>query len=148
MHNNNDFEIEYRSIAYREGQSLAFRGLSFEDFYTLFITHGARVDELKALLPTGGEQIVEDQIDPMALLAQFPEVIAHGLALAADIPEKKDMLRKLPAAVQVQAAMAVWELTMAGNELDVLLGEVIAAFQAATKTIGAASKTLGQTSTG
>ena len=123
-----DLVIDTREIPYRK-QSFPVRGLCFNDLVTLFREHGGRLDQLKAA-GAGG-------INPEALMVQFPDVIAHAIALAADAPDKRGTFARLPLGVQTKAALAVWDLTMQdAGTLEQLLGEITAAFKAATGAAG------------
>jgi len=123
-----DLVIDTREIPYRK-QTFTVRGLCFNDLVVLFREHGARLDQLKAA-GTGS-------LNLEALMVQFPDVIAHGIALAADAPEKRATVAKMPLGVQIKAALAVWELTMQdAGTLEQLLGEITAAFTAAKLGVG------------
>lgn len=89
--------------------SFSVRGLSFSDISTLVIAHKDQL--IKA------SQIVQesDSADMGALasaLAQaVPELLAHAVALAADEPDCIALVQALPCPAQLDALMAVGELT-------------------------------------
>lgn len=126
-----DLEIATTHIPYGSG-GFAVRGLGFNDLLVLFRAYGARLDELKAM-GTG-------QIDAHAIIARFPDIVAHAIALAANEPAQIEKVAALPAGVQIKAALAVWGHTVedAGG-IDHLLGEVMAAIEGARKGVGSLS---------
>ena len=89
-----DFVIPTEKVTWgkKEQHTLEVRGLSFQDFTVLFQTHGKVVEELfpfiEGFLGAQPEGPVDAKAFGKELLFKAPEVVAHLIALATDMPNR------------------------------------------------------------
>lgn len=111
-----DFVISTRTIAIGGDQKFSVRALGFDDIQHFLVARGSLVEQALDLL--GGIKDDADSADPeqmravgAKLLAALPDLAAEVIAVAADEPDTAPQARRLPAPVQLEALMAVYELT-------------------------------------
>ena len=94
-----DLVIEKRTVA-TDGGSFEVQGLSIEALASLLDQHK---EELSALF---SESVKFD-----VLVRDFPVFVAKLIAVAAGEPKEINQVRSLPAGVQLDALMAIWDMT-------------------------------------
>lgn len=85
--------------------SLSIRPLDLQSVTQLIQEYRAPILELIDSARSGDP-------DYMALVAQSPDLAATIIALAADAVGQEDDIKKLPATSQVQALLAIWEVSV------------------------------------
>jgi hypothetical protein len=111
-----DYVIASKTIPLRGDNKLSIRGLGFDDIQHLLVNrHGLIGTALKLFGDTGidADHADEEQVRSFAssLLMELPELVAEVIALAADEPDLADKAKRLPAPVQLDALLSVYELT-------------------------------------
>lgn len=101
------------------------RGLSFEDFTTLFKTYGKETDQIFKFIEgvqTGGTADFDAKAFGTDLIMQAPKAVANLIALAADMPDRATQVARIPLPVQVRAMEAIYRMTVeeAGGIYDFL----------------------------
>lgn len=104
-----DFVLPTEEVSF-PGGSFAVRGLSLEDITVLLTTHGPVMEQFFKKYSGSPEESSPMEIG-MSLVAQAPTVAAQIIALAADEPEKADVIRKMNLAVQQKALEKIAKLT-------------------------------------
>ena len=107
------------------------RGLCFNDITQLLLPHGEQIDKFIQGL---GDDVVEEgfNLDPMALLAEMPEVVALAIALVSDEPDTEavsKMAARMSVAAQVEALSHIGRLTVSeagglGKLIELVLSAV------------------------
>lgn len=92
------------------GGSFAVRGLSLEDITVLLAKHGPVMEQFFKKYSASPEESSPMEIG-MSLVGQAPALVAQLISLAADAPEKADMIRKFPLAIQQDALEKIAKLT-------------------------------------
>lgn len=87
------------------------RGLCFNDITQLLRPYG---EQINTFIEGMDGDIAEAgfNLDPLALLAQLPEVMALAIALAADEPGEVDKVAKMNIAVQAEALILIGRMTV------------------------------------
>lgn len=125
-----DFVIDRRTIS-QGAANFSVRALNFNDFTVLISQHQESLDRALASISAG--KLDSSSIDLASMLTLLPNVVAQAIALAADEPDQAAKVQMLPFGIQLQAAAAVWDLTVeqAGG-LEKLMGDVTAALRGTT----------------
>jgi len=106
------------------GGTVEVRGLSYEDVSRLLTRHEAAIravyDAVMEKVVKAPESASGDAVVGViqTAIAQFPDLIADAVALAADEPDMVDEIRKWPAEALLAVAVEVADLTFA-SEVDV-----------------------------
>lgn len=110
-----DYVVASRIVTIKGENKLALRGLGFDDIQHLLVNRDGLIAAALELFENGFdvETLTEQQQRGFAtkLLTQLPELAGELIALGADEPDMADNARRLPAPVQLDALMAVYELT-------------------------------------
>lgn len=102
-----DFVIPRRTITVGT-TPIALRGLTFADLGVLVADHRGEFVAAGKIIAESGENMGA----LASVLAQVaPGIVAHAIALAADEPDAAETVASLPAPVQLDALLAVGELT-------------------------------------
>ena len=88
------------------------RGLCFNDITQLLRPYGEQINTFVEGLD-GDIAEAGFNLDPLALLAQLPEVMALAIALAADEPGEVDKVAKMNITAQAEALMLIGRMTVA-----------------------------------
>ncbi len=105
--------------------SVDIRGLSYQDFTTLFSDNGKVVDEIFTFIEQsnapGGPKFDAKEFG-VGLIAKAPLVVAQMIALAADIPDRAKDVARMPLPVQTKCMEAIYRMTVeeAGGFSDFL----------------------------
>ena len=89
-----------------------------------FTLRGINVDDLGYLLEQHGESVgllVADEPDFAGLLTMAPALVADIVAVAADEPHAADVVRRMPAPLQITLLVEVFKLTFTGVEMGNVL---------------------------
>lgn len=109
-----DYEPVREVVTLPRGGSMHVRGLSLEDFATLFRAH---LTDLEAVVhifaqnqtpETAGQQVIKHGI---GIVRDAPALATTLIALAIDEPDHCEKVRKLPLAVQMMAIEKIAKLT-------------------------------------
>lgn len=112
-----DFVIPTEKVTWgkKEQHSLEVRGLSFQDFTVLFNTHGKLIEDLfpfiEGFLGSQPDGPVDGKAFGKELLFKAPEVVAHLIALAIDMPDRA-VAARMPLPVQIRILEVTWLLTI------------------------------------
>lgn len=111
-----DFVAPTRTITIRGEHKFSVRALGFDDIQFLLINrHSLIQDALKLFGETGfdAETASEEELRAFGikLVTLLPQFVAELVALAADEPDQAEKVRRLAAPVQVEALLAIYELT-------------------------------------
>lgn len=111
-----DFVVETRAIALRGDQKLQVRGIAFDDLLRLLSDRRGLIDQAFKLVGDAKfdpESADEQQLRKLigGLVAALPDLAAELIALAADEPDMAPTARRLPAPVQLDALIAIYEMT-------------------------------------
>ena len=87
------------------------RGLCFNDITQLLRPYGEQINEF---IEGMGGDIAEAgfNLDPLALMAQLPEVMALAIALAADEPDQAGKVARMNVAAQAEALVLIGRMTV------------------------------------
>jgi hypothetical protein len=133
------YQSPRREITLPDGSTFPVRGLSFLDLSKLVMSHR---DEFVA----AGKIIAanKDDMGTLALvLAQtLPGLIATAVAVAADEPDRTNVIESLPLSVQLDAILAVGELTVQdANSIPKILAGLARILRAGTSAMGGLTQT-------
>ena len=136
-----DLIITKEAVRVDDEQSFDVRGLSYVDFSVLAKAHGGQAGKLFTQIKTMAEagELDDSGLVEMAKKAiqDFPDLIAHGVAAAADDPDGAVIFKKLRLPVQVEAVERIIGLTFASEgELKKLLETVIRGISAVAESVG------------
>lgn len=111
-----DFVIPTERVSWgKDGQyGLDVRGLSYQDFTALFIQFGSGLDKIFELIE-GTEQTAEDfdlKEFGGGLVAKSPQLVAHLIALAADMPDRATEVTRMSLPAQIKCLEAIYKLTV------------------------------------
>lgn len=123
-----NFTPQQVTIEFGDGHSLSVRGLNVPDLTQLIEVHQDAARELyDRVTGRDGEVITTFDAGSLAaaLAATVPAMVAHTIALAADVPDRIEDVAKLPIDVQVAALEKIAGLTLAmsgglGNFLEMV----------------------------
>lgn len=102
-----DFVISRRTLPVGTTE-VSLRGLTFSDLGVLVAEHREEFMAAGRIISASGENMGS----LASVLAQTaPGLVAHAVALAADEPDARDVVGQLPLPVQLEAILAVGELT-------------------------------------
>jgi hypothetical protein len=129
-----NYQAPRRDVPLPDGSTFSVRGLTFLDLSKLVMSHR---DEFVA----AGKIITanKDDMGTLALvLAQtLPGLIASAVAAAADEPDLTGVIESLPLPVQLDAILAVGELTVLdANSLPKILAGLARILRAGTSAMG------------
>jgi hypothetical protein len=133
------YQSPRREITLPDGSTFPVRGLSFLDLSKLVLTHR---EEFVA-----AGKIVSANKDDMgtlaAVLAQtLPGLVASAVAVAADEPDLTSVIESLPLSVQLEAILAVGELTVRdANSIPKILAGLARMLRAGTSALGGLTQT-------
>lgn len=104
---------------------IELRGLSFEDFTSLFKTYGKETDDIFKFIESmqsGGTADFDAKAFGTDLILKAPKAVASLIALAADMPDRATQVARMPLPVQVKAMEVVYRMTVeeAGGLSDFL----------------------------
>jgi hypothetical protein len=96
--------------------SLEVRGLGFQDITELFVTHGKEVEQVftiveNAMGASGDPSNLDVKAFGAELITKIPQVVAHVIALATDMPDRAKAAR-MPFPVQLQILESTYILTI------------------------------------
>lgn len=115
------------------GGSFVVKGLSFNTLAALFTDAKDEMMEAMGLydgMASSGE--VTNEALGLALIQQFPKVVAKLIAYGAGEPDAEEQAGKLPVPVQMDALMALSDLTFAEPDaLKKFVGQVTSLIQKA-----------------
>ena len=119
------------------GGEFSVRGLTIEDLTALFRRHSSVMSGLFDRMVSDPEAALEvSAVLGARLLDEAPDLMVEVIAMAADEPERADVVRKLPFPCQVDALEKIGALTFASEaELKKALETVILMASGATKTL-------------
>ena len=111
-----DYVIATRTVTLQGDQKMSVRALGFDDIQNLLINKQGLIDmALELFIENGGKL---DTADPQQvrefgtlMLAKLPDLVAELIAIAADEPDLGHKAKRLPAPVQLDALMGIYELT-------------------------------------
>lgn len=111
-----DYTPPSRTIPLGKGNKLAVRAFGFEDIQSLLINRSGLIVQALDLFGEHGMNAAsasDEEVRSFALqlVAKVPDLVAEVIALAADEADQVDNARRLPAPVQLEALIAVYELT-------------------------------------
>lgn len=115
------FDVPTRQVSWQSGgkhYGFEVRGLSDEDLVKLVRDNDESLNKAFDVVQGISGENPEDLTNTnavefgKALLEAVPELVAQMIALAADMPDKAPVVRKMPAPIKLQALTAVWELTV------------------------------------
>lgn len=109
-----DFVIPTERIEWgsKVKQGLEVRGLSFHDLTMLFTAHGKDVDKIFQIIEAGQQGIGFDVKEFGAeLITKAPQVMAHLIALATDMPDQA-VAARMPLPVQIRILEAIYKMTI------------------------------------
>lgn len=116
-----DIQFESKKIVYR-GSDFTVRGLGL-DIIARLLASGTRTQIDAALAQIAAAQDAKKAGDSKAIDAALmgiatglPELVAKVIALCADEPDAEAVVAKLPLPVQVEALIAIGQLTFDGEE--------------------------------
>jgi hypothetical protein len=91
--------------------SFTVRGLCFNDITQLLRPYG---EQINGFIDGLDGDVMEGafNLDPLALLAELPEVMALAIALAADEPEQAGKVAKMNLAAQAEALLNIGRMTV------------------------------------
>jgi hypothetical protein len=111
-----EYVVGCRTINLPNDKKMSVRSFGFDDIQYLLVNKHGLIDTALKLFGESGFN--GDSADPqqvrefgVSLLAALPELVAELIAIAADEPDMGDKARRLPAPVQLEALMAIYELT-------------------------------------
>lgn len=108
-----NIKVEEAVIPYGDGD-ITVRGLSASDLMLVVSTYGSQAALVFNKIQSGGSlQTTDVQALIASIAGEFPEMLAVGIALAADAysPENVETLRRLPLPTQVQCIEEIFKLT-------------------------------------
>lgn len=115
------FDVPTLKVSWASGgkqYGFEVRGLSDEDLVKLVRDNDEALNKAFNAVQGVSGQNPEDLTNTnavefgKALLEAVPELVAQMIALAADMPDKAPVVRKMPAPIKLQALTAVWQLTV------------------------------------
>lgn len=111
-----DYVIGTRTVTLQGDHKLSVRALGFDDIQHLLVNKHGLIDTALRLFSESG--LNPDSADPQqvreftaSLLAALPDLAAELIAMAADEPDLGSKAKRLPAPAQLEALMAIYELT-------------------------------------
>lgn len=107
-----DFTPETVDIEHNGKPLMTVRGLSLDDVSILIRAHLATLNRLQTAASTGALSDLGADSFIIEVLQNAPDVAYDALALAADVVEDVNRLRKLPVGTVVKALQAVLKLTL------------------------------------
>jgi hypothetical protein len=120
-----DFYVQGRNISFGTGD-FTVTGISFDHLVKLFTESRDEMEEAMGMyegLAMSGEVQTETLI--AALLEKLPDLVAKIICIAAGEPGAEAQVRAMPFAVQMDALMAVSELTFVeADSLKKFLGHL------------------------
>jgi len=129
-----DIVIPTKTLAYG-GASFTVHGVSANDVLRMFFDADKDIARIiDRFEQAGGDNLDADQMIPL-VLNEAPELAARLIACAADEPTAWPTVARLPVSTQLEALIAVWDLTF--EEPDALKK-----FVASLATLAASMKTL------
>jgi hypothetical protein len=109
-----DFQPTKRKIAF-PGGDFHVRALSLMDISLLVETHREAVDQIAASIRISREmhQSDADIFSDIALecIRESPSLVSNLIALCSDEPDQQAIILALPATVQIEALLAIMEIT-------------------------------------
>ena len=133
--------IPERTIPVHEGE-ITVRGIALTDLMVLVDTYGPQLALAFQKVQTGGSLSAKDtRLLLTSLAGEFPDMIAAGIALAADSYDKETMalVKRFPFQVQIEIIEAIFALTFTSEaEVKKLLGSLtrmMAEVSGALKTV-------------
>ena len=111
-----DYVVATRTIPLHGDNKLSIRALGFDDIQHLLINRQGLVDTALKLFGDTGfnpDNADDEQVRFFAgkLLATLPDLVGELIAIAADEPDLGPKAKRLPAPVQLEALMGVYQLT-------------------------------------
>src|SRR5690606_21816002 len=114
-----DFHISTEVIEWgpeNKRNKIEVRGLSFEDFTSLFSTYGKTTDDIFKFIENVQSGDKTSDFDAKAfgadLVVKAPKAVASLIALAADMPDRATQVARMPLPVQVRALEAIYRMTV------------------------------------
>lgn len=129
------YKVPKQEIALSGGQVLTVRGLSLSDILQLVRRFKPELEGIFSII-TSGELDIENTAQlAFAAIQSAPELVAYGVALAADEPDASDVVLTLPLDVQVAALEAIATLTFSsGGGVKKMLEAVVRMMQGLNQT--------------
>lgn len=109
------------------GGDMTIRGLATDDITALLLFAPDDVEQVINEVQGAGNDAAAQHAAISKLLAKFPALVAFAIALAADEPDEVDNARRLPISAQLDAVVAILDMTF--SEPDAL-GKFIANLRA------------------
>jgi len=108
-----DYQVPTEEVVLPGGGSFVVRGLSLADMTKLINSYRTELEEVFRTF----EEVTFADISTLAeqMLGRFPDAVAHAIALAADEPERADVVKALPASVTLDAVEKVGRLTLSAE---------------------------------
>lgn len=108
-----DYQVPTEEVALPGGGSFVVRGLSLADMTKLINAYRTELEEVFRTF----EEVTFADISTLAeqMLGRFPDAVANAIALAADEPERVDVVKALPASVTLDAVEKVGRLTLSAE---------------------------------
>lgn len=107
-----DFTPETVEIEHNGKPLMTVRGLSLDDVSILIRSHLHTLNRLQAAASTGSLSDIGADTFVVEVLQNAPDVAYDALALAGDVTEEVNRLRKLPVGTVVKALQIVLKLTL------------------------------------
>lgn len=111
-----NYKPQITSIPLDDGSSLVVRALGLADFQHLIVNRGGLVDSALGLFGADGFDAASASPEQMQgfaakLLGALPGLAGELIAIASNEPDCGEQAMQLPAPVQMQALVSVYEMT-------------------------------------